>query len=175
MAATRAPSRIFISHLAGKPVFDQDGDQVGRIRDVVVTMHTDSARPRVLGMVSEVTGKRRVVILDEVARAVYGEPQPRTPFQYEASFGKTLYAWRILNDGCCDGCAPDLTAKIYFIATQAEYTPPVIYSQDERAKLVYLIQARPEKPDALRVGQPVSVFLQPKPGNVNGEPIAKAG
>jgi two-component system, OmpR family, phosphate regulon sensor histidine kinase PhoR len=42
-----------------------------------------------------VTGKRRVVILDEVARAVYGEPQPRTPFQYEASFGKTLYAWRI--------------------------------------------------------------------------------
>jgi two-component system phosphate regulon sensor histidine kinase PhoR len=42
-----------------------------------------------------VTGKRRVVILDEVARAIYGEPQPRTPFQYEASFGKTLYAWRI--------------------------------------------------------------------------------
>ena len=42
-----------------------------------------------------VTGKRRVVILDEVARSVYGEPQPRTPFQYEASFGKTLYAWRI--------------------------------------------------------------------------------
>ena len=30
----------------------------------------------------------------------------------------------------CDGCAADLTAKIYFIATQAEYTPPVIYSQD---------------------------------------------
>lgn len=59
----------------------------------------------------------------------------------------------------CDGCAADLSAKIYFIATQAEYTPPVIYSQDERSKLVYLIQARPEKPDDLRVGQPVSVFL----------------
>lgn len=62
MAATRAPSRIFISHLAGKPVFDQDGDQVGRIRDVVVTMRTDDARPRVLGLVSEVTGKRRVFL-----------------------------------------------------------------------------------------------------------------
>jgi HlyD family secretion protein len=74
----------------------------------------------------------------------------------------------------CDGCAPDLTAKIYFIATAAEYTPPVIYSQDERSKLVYLIQARPEKPDALRVGQPVSVFLQSKTGHVNGEPIANA-
>jgi len=62
----------------------------------------------------------------------------------------------------CDNCAGDLTAKIYFIATQAEYTPPVIYSLDERNKLVYLIQARPVRPDALRVGQPVSVFLNAK-------------
>ena len=43
----------------------------------------------------------------------------------------------------CDNCAADLSAKIYFIATAAEYTPPVIYSLDERNKLVYLIQARP--------------------------------
>lgn len=60
----------------------------------------------------------------------------------------------------CDGCANDLTAKIYFIATTAEYTPPVIYSLDERSKLVYLIQARPNRPDSLRVGQPVSVFMR---------------
>ena len=59
----------------------------------------------------------------------------------------------------CDNCAADLTAKIYFIATAAEYTPPVIYSMDERNRLVYLIQARPVKPDALRVGQPVSVYV----------------
>ena len=58
----------------------------------------------------------------------------------------------------CDNCAADLTAKIYFIATTAEYTPPVIYSLDERNKLVYLIQARPARPDVLRVGQPISVF-----------------
>jgi HlyD family secretion protein len=62
----------------------------------------------------------------------------------------------------CDNCANDLSAKIYFIATQAEYTPPVIYSLDERNKLVYLVQARPNNPDSLRVGQPVSVFLKPK-------------
>jgi HlyD family secretion protein len=62
----------------------------------------------------------------------------------------------------CDNCSPDLTAKIYFIATTAEYTPPVIYSLDERNKLVYLIQARPARPDALRVGQPISVYLNPK-------------
>jgi HlyD family secretion protein len=60
----------------------------------------------------------------------------------------------------CDNCAADLTAKIYFIATSAEYTPPVIYSLDERNKLVYLIQARPATPDALRVGQPISVYLK---------------
>jgi HlyD family secretion protein len=57
----------------------------------------------------------------------------------------------------CDNCASDLTAKIYYIATTAEYTPPVIYSQEERHKLVYLVQARPNKPDQLRVGQPVTI------------------
>ena len=62
----------------------------------------------------------------------------------------------------CDNCAGDLTAKIYFIAKQAEYTPPVIYSLDERNKLVYLVQARPVRPDALRVGQPIGVFLNAK-------------
>jgi HlyD family secretion protein len=62
----------------------------------------------------------------------------------------------------CDNCSSDLSAKIYFIATTAEYTPPVIYSLDERDKLVYLIQARPSRPDALRVGQPISVYLNPR-------------
>lgn len=62
----------------------------------------------------------------------------------------------------CDGCAGELIAKIYFIATTAEYTPPVIYSLDERSKLVYLIQARPNKPESLRVGQPVSIFTTGK-------------
>ncbi|MDE1934421.1 HlyD family secretion protein [Bradyrhizobium sp.] len=62
----------------------------------------------------------------------------------------------------CDNCSADLTARIYFLSTTAEYTPPVIYSLDERNKLVYLVQARPSRPDALRVGQPISVFLRPK-------------
>lgn len=61
----------------------------------------------------------------------------------------------------CDNCASGLTARIYFIATSAEYTPPVIYSLDERNKLVYLIEARPLRPDSLRVGQPISVYLNP--------------
>jgi HlyD family secretion protein len=62
----------------------------------------------------------------------------------------------------CDGCASDLSARVSFISGTSEYTPPVIYSLDERSKLVFLIEARPEKPDALRVGQPVSVQITKK-------------
>ena len=57
----------------------------------------------------------------------------------------------------CDGCASEISAKITFIAQSAEFTPPVIYSQEERAKFVFLVEARPDKPENLRVGQPVSV------------------
>jgi HlyD family secretion protein len=59
----------------------------------------------------------------------------------------------------CDGCEKGLTAKVSFIARSAEYTPPVIYSLDERAKLVFLIESRPEQPEKFRVGQPVTVTL----------------
>jgi HlyD family secretion protein len=59
----------------------------------------------------------------------------------------------------CDGCGEGITAKISFIARSSEFTPPVIYSMEERSKLVFLIEARPEKPERLRVGQPVSVTL----------------
>jgi HlyD family secretion protein len=59
----------------------------------------------------------------------------------------------------CDGCEKGLTAKVSFIARSAEFTPPVIYSLDERAKLVFLIEARPEQPEKFRVGQPVTVTL----------------
>jgi HlyD family secretion protein len=59
----------------------------------------------------------------------------------------------------CDGCEKDLTAKVTFIAKSAEYTPPVIYSREERAKLVFLIEARPAHPEKFRVGQPITVTL----------------
>ncbi len=59
----------------------------------------------------------------------------------------------------CDACAPGLIAEISFIAPEAEYTPPVIYSREMRAKLVYLVEAKPRQPDDLRPGQPVDVTL----------------
>jgi HlyD family secretion protein len=59
----------------------------------------------------------------------------------------------------CDSCPPDLTGRVSFIAPQAEYTPPVIYSEESRAKLVTLIEARPpvERASLLNPGQPVTV------------------
>src|ERR1044072_3582706 len=63
----------------------------------------------------------------------------------------------------CDGCDKGLTAKISCLARSAELTPPVIYSQEERAKLVFLIEARPELPEKFRVGQPVTVTLAQEP------------
>jgi HlyD family secretion protein len=60
----------------------------------------------------------------------------------------------------CDGCASDLVARVNFISAQAEFTPPVIYSQEERARMVFRVEAMPERPADLRVGQPVSVALQ---------------
>jgi HlyD family secretion protein len=62
-------------------------------------------------------------------------------------------------DVSCDACPPDLTAVISYISPDAEYTPPVIYSREMRAKLVYLVEAKPRQPTALRPGQPVDVTL----------------
>ena len=66
----------------------------------------------------------------------------------------------------CDGCGAPIAARISFIATQAEYTPPVIYSNSQRAKLVFMVEARPSAADAarLRPGQPLDV--QRAPGNL---------
>jgi HlyD family secretion protein len=60
----------------------------------------------------------------------------------------------------CDGCPAGLEGRISFIATEAEYTPPVIFSVESRAKLVFKVEALPSGQAAgLRVGQPVDVRL----------------
>jgi HlyD family secretion protein len=61
----------------------------------------------------------------------------------------------------CDACGSSLEATVSFVAPQAEFTPPVIYSKDSRAKLVFLVEARPAVQDAskLHPGMPVDVKL----------------
>ncbi len=62
----------------------------------------------------------------------------------------------------CDGCEAPVAATVTFVAPQAEFTPPVIYSKESRAKLVFLVEAVPRAGEAVRLrpGQPVDVTLQ---------------
>lgn len=61
----------------------------------------------------------------------------------------------------CAGCSAAIKANIDFIATQPEFTPPVIYSKDARAKLVFYVEARPLPGQAvsLHPGQPMDITL----------------
>ncbi|WP_344835343.1 magnesium transporter MgtE N-terminal domain-containing protein [Actinocorallia longicatena] len=56
------PSRVFVARLAGIAVFDPAGEQVGRVRDVVVALRSDQRRPRVLGLVVDVPPRRPVFL-----------------------------------------------------------------------------------------------------------------
>lgn len=65
-------------------------------------------------------------------------------------------------DVACDGCPAGMTATVTFVAPQAEFTPPVIYSNESRSKLVFMVEARPDDTarQALKAGQPLDVRLR---------------
>lgn len=60
----------------------------------------------------------------------------------------------------CDNCEVEMGGEIVFISDQAEFTPPVIFSEKERVKLVYLVEILPDQPQLFLNGQPVSVTLK---------------
>jgi HlyD family secretion protein len=59
----------------------------------------------------------------------------------------------------CDGCTGNMSANVSFISPQAEYTPPLIYSESSKAKLVFLVEARTSREQAVKLnpGEPVEV------------------
>jgi len=61
----------------------------------------------------------------------------------------------------CDGCAAGLRARISYVSPRPEFTPPVIFSRDTRDRLVFLVEARPERPARLQPGQPIDVVPLP--------------
>ena len=65
----------------------------------------------------------------------------------------------------CDGCDTPVPAVIRFISASAEYTPPVLFSEKNRHRLVYMVEAWPQPKDAVRLhpGLPVDVSLN-RPG-----------
>lgn len=60
-------------------------------------------------------------------------------------------------EAACDGCAKPIVGTVTFVSTEAEFTPPVIFSREERKKLVFRVEAKPSESEHLRVGLPVTV------------------
>ena len=57
----------------------------------------------------------------------------------------------------CDGCAAGLTARIGYVSPDSEFTPPIIFSRDSRARMVFMVEAYPANPARLNPGLPVEV------------------
>ncbi len=81
-------------------------------------------------------------------------------FVPEADLG-TVHAGQAVTIAC-DGCGKVIDGQISRIATSPEYTPPVIYSNTQRSKLVFMVEALPSPADAplLKPGQPLDVRLR---------------
>ncbi len=78
-------------------------------------------------------------------------PEPQLP---QARLGREV-------DLACDGCAAGMKARIRWVSPQAEFTPPVIYSNGSRSKLVYKVEAEPLDGSSLKPGQPLDVRFGP--------------
>jgi len=76
-------------------------------------------------------------------------------FVPESEFARVKLGQRVAIS--CDGCAPNITATVTFIAQQEEFTPPVIFSLGSREKLVFKVEARAPGGLKLNPGQPVDV------------------
>ncbi len=91
------------------------------------------------------------VLPPENIKIIFFVPEPQLP-QISVSAPVKL---------SCDGCADDLEARVSFVSSDTEFTPPIIYSDNERTKLVYRVEARPMRPQELKPGQPIRVRLAP--------------
>ena len=61
----------------------------------------------------------------------------------------------------CDGCKKPVAAKISYISSQEEFTPPVIYSTESRQKLVFMVEAIPDAPEPMfHPGLPVDITFE---------------
>ncbi len=57
-----AAARVFVARMAGLAVFGPDGERIGKVRDVVVALRVDASPPRVLGLVVDLSSRRRIFV-----------------------------------------------------------------------------------------------------------------
>ncbi|MDP2156354.1 MAG: hypothetical protein Q8K68_01425 [Nitrospirota bacterium] len=85
-----------------------------------------------------------------------------SPWQATGHSAKYFVKIGQLVSAACNGCDKAIAAKVSYVSRQPEYTPPVIYSRDQRSKLVFLVEALPDASDAVRLhpGQPMDIELK---------------
>lgn len=147
-----------------KKAFD---DALAALREAEAKLHSAKTRLERRRLFSPVAGTVqevyfRVGELVEPGRPVVSILPPgnvKVPFFVPQATLPTIHIGDRVHISC-DGCRKDLFGRVSFISAQAEFTPPVIYSLDERSRLVFRIEALPEQPDELKIGQPVSITLR---------------
>jgi HlyD family secretion protein len=161
---------------ASEAALAQTRAPLGRDREVEGQRNAVAASRAALDMAEWRLGQRRVVapaggrVADVLARPgetmAAGAPVVSLlpPGNIFVRFFVPEAAFSTLHRGdrvalACDGCPADLSATISFISPQAEYTPPLIYSESSKTKLVFLVEARPRPDQAsgLNPGQPIEV------------------
>lgn len=126
-----------------------------RIADLTVAAPAAGVVDRIYRRPGEVVGPGEplaALIAPDAMRVVFFAPQDRL-----ARLAPGAVA--VLS---CDGCRPRLTGRVSFVAHEPEFTPPVIYSREERHRPVFLVEAVPDDPAAIRPGLPVE--LRPAAG-----------
>lgn len=160
-------ANIAVARLSGR---EDEREAAAAGRDAAASAEAQAAwrldqrtvRSRVSGRVEEVlqrqgeyvtAGAPMVAILpDDALKVRFFVPQDRI---------RTIQPGDIV-DVRIDGAPGPLEATVFYVAREAEYTPPVIYSAQVRDKLVFMVEARIADPTAARPGQPVDVALRPR-------------
>jgi len=156
--------RIVVAELAAHPLdIDAQRERVAAAEAALAAAEATLSRRQVLapagGLVQsvyfragEVAGEGQPVVAvlpPENLKLRFFVPQARLP---ELAPGDRVSV-------TCDGCGQPIDATVTFLSGEVEFTPPVIYSLEERQKLVFLVEAKPAEPARLRLGQPVDVSL----------------
>lgn len=111
-----------------------------------------------------VAGRVERLIFDEGEMAVAGTPVvsllPQNALKvkfYVPQSDRPLLALGDEISVSCDGCSPDLRAAVSFFASDPQFSPPVIYSREERQRLTFLVEATLPEATGVQPGQPVTL------------------
>ncbi|MBL4601571.1 MAG: HlyD family efflux transporter periplasmic adaptor subunit [Emcibacteraceae bacterium] len=162
---TEAQSRLEIIQLPARPdVIEAAGRDVEARKSSIVRAETELRERSIIApaagriemvyrRVGEISGPSAPVL------ALLPPEQKRIRFFVpEPMLSQVAHGGRVIIG--CDNCDAGMGGEIVFISGKAEFTPPVIFSEKDRAKLVYLVEARPDQPEKFLNGQPVDVTLQ---------------